>query len=175
MPNLQIIHFIPPSREAFILNSPVHSITAVPHTQTAGTNHWCLYLATSDTTSVCIDCQPSHTVPSTVLHGGSKGFIAISELPYLWAPDAQAQFKLHVPPNLKVKDIYNLLIQNNRHKYEFDSAGVGCRYWVTDQLGLLQHQGLLVDPEEVTAAKNGLVLLWPDQTPLPLDQGAYYQ
>lgn len=66
-------------------------------------------------------------------------------------------------------------MQNDRHKYEFDSAGVGCRYWVTDQLGLLQHQGLLVDPEEVTAAKNGIVLLWPDQTPLPLDQGAYYQ
>lgn len=64
---------------------------------------------------------------------------------------------------------------NDRHKYDFDSAGVGCRYWVTDQLGLLQHQGLLVDPEEVTAAKNAIVLLWPDQTPLPLDQGAYYQ
>ncbi|PWY69309.1 hypothetical protein BO83DRAFT_409438 [Aspergillus eucalypticola CBS 122712] len=150
MPNFQIIHFIPQSREAIILNSPVHSITAVPHTQTAGTNH-------------------CHTVPSTVLHGGSKGYIAISELPYLWAPDAQTQFKVHVPPNLKVKDIYNLLIQNDRHKNEFDFCR--CRM----QFGLLQHQGLLVDPEEVTAAKNGIVLLWPDQTPLLLDQGAYYQ
>ncbi|GLA63203.1 hypothetical protein AtubIFM55763_009841 [Aspergillus tubingensis] len=159
MPNFQIIHFIPPSREAIILNSPVRSIIAVPHTQNAGTNHWSK------------SYSPEHSPPRWLqrIHGYFRA------APYLCAPDAQAQFKLHVPPNLKVKDVYNLLMQNDRHKYEFDSAGVGCRYWVTDQLGLLQHQGLLVDPEEVTAAKNGIVLLWPDQTPLPLDQGAYYQ
>lgn len=131
MPNFQIIHFIPPSREAIILNSPVHSITAVPHTQSAGTNHWSLYLATADTTSVCIDCQPSHTVPSTVLHGGSKGFIAISELPYLWAPDAQTQFKLQVCSNLKVKDIYNFLIQmtatNTTSTLQVSDADIGLR------------------------------------------------
>ncbi|KAL2869715.1 uncharacterized protein BJX67DRAFT_378771 [Aspergillus lucknowensis] len=175
MPKFQAIHFIPKSRQAQILELPVHKIIAAPHSKESNTNHWCFYLATSDSTSVCVDCQPSYSAPSTLLHGGSKGHVIISELPYLCPQNTEAQFHHEAPPNTKVKDIYNLLIENGRHKYEFDHNGVGCRYWVTDQINLLLEYRIIVNYQEAAAAKHGIKLLWPDQTPHPLDQGAYYQ
>ncbi|KAL4744329.1 uncharacterized protein BDW70DRAFT_145878 [Aspergillus foveolatus] len=175
MASFQPIHFIPKHRQAQILELPVQRIIAVAHGQNSGTNHWSLYLLTSDRSSVRIDCQPSYSVPSSVLSGGSKANLIISELPYAVSHDAQAQFVLNVSANLKVKSVYNLLIQNGRHKYEFDSNGVGCRFWTTNQLDLLQQNLLITDAAQVAAAKGGILKLWPDQTPLALDRGAYYQ
>lgn len=88
--------------------------------------------------------------------------------------DAQAQFLLGVAPGLKVRHFYDLLIENGRHKYEFDSNGVGCRFWTTDQINLLHQHRLITDMAQVTVAKNGILKLWPDQTLLELDRGAYY-
>ncbi|RDW68975.1 uncharacterized protein DSM5745_08735 [Aspergillus mulundensis] len=110
----------------------------------------------------------------TVLLGGSKAILVVSELPYVCSYDAQTRFDLQVSANLKVKDVYNLLLQNNRHKYEFDSDGVGCRFWTNSQIDLLQTHRILVNPADAAAAKSGILLLWPDRTPLALDQGAYY-
>ncbi|KAL2802189.1 hypothetical protein BJX63DRAFT_426256 [Aspergillus granulosus] len=175
MAGFQPIHFIPRHRQAEMLELQVESIIVAPHSQKSRTNHWCFYLSTSKWSSVRIDCQPSYSVPSSVLRGGSKANIVISELPCLVSHDAQAQFKLDIPANLKVKSIHDLLVQNGRHKYEFDSNGVGCRFWTMDQLDLL-HQNLLITNEaQLVAAKEAILKLWPDQTPLRLDQGSYYQ
>lgn len=111
---------------------------------------------------------------STVLAGGSKANVVISELSYVVSHDAQARFTLAVTPSLTVADVYNALIQNGRHKYEFDSQGVGCRYWTSSQLDLLHQQQILTNAGEVAATKAGILKLWPDQTKLALDQGAYY-
>ncbi|KAJ5130317.1 uncharacterized protein N7515_006356 [Penicillium bovifimosum] len=180
MANSQFIHFIPKDRQTQILELPVRSIIAAPHSQNAGTNHWCFYLLTSDQSSVAIDCQPSYTIPSTILPGGSKAILIISELSCTVATDALAQFPLPVAPGLTVKDVYSLLITHGSHKYEFDSNGVGCRSWITEQIHLLQWHQLIVELikdgsySQVSAAIAAIRKLWPDETPLKLDRGAYY-
>jgi hypothetical protein len=78
MATMDPIHFIPKSRQAAILSGRITHIIAAPHHQEAGTNHWCFYLATSPTTSIQLDCQPSHSIPSTVLPGGSKAYLIVS-------------------------------------------------------------------------------------------------
>lgn len=173
MASFQPIHFVPKHRRTEILELPVLSIKAVPHSKNSGTNHWCLYLVTSDESSVCFNCQPSYSVPSTILPGGSKAYLVISELDCVVAEDAQAQFDLSVAPGLKVKHVYDLLVQNGRHKYEFDSNGVGCRFWTTDQINLLHQHQIIADTVQIAAAKDGILKVWPDQLPLGLDQGVY--
>lgn len=109
---------------------PVKSVLAVAHEkeEIINTNHWCLYLATSSTSSIRLDCQPSHTFASTVLQGGSKANIVFSELlNEEVSSDAKEKFVLDVAPGLTVGDFYNRIVQAGHHKYEFDSNGVGCR------------------------------------------------
>ncbi|KAI1935578.1 hypothetical protein LOZ66_005118 [Ophidiomyces ophidiicola] len=149
------VHFIPASKKDNILALPVQSISVAGHEQNAGTNHWCLFARVSPTIAFRIGCQPSYSVPSTILLGGSKSNIILSWLNSVESPD--------------------IIKTARRHKYEFDSNGVGCRYWVTGQLDLLQQQQILVSPQEVAMAKETLQKLWPEATPLALDQGAYYQ
>ncbi|CAG8184088.1 unnamed protein product [Penicillium nalgiovense] len=175
MSGFQPVHYVPASRQAQMLAMPVKRILAVPHRKAGGTNHWCLYLSTSPTSSIRIDCQPSHAVPSSVLRGGSKANLIISELPYEISRDAQAQFILDVTTGLSVRQVVGEITRYGRHKYEFDANGVGCRCWTTDQINLLYQLQFLSNASQVTAAKAGILKLWPDQTPLPLDQGAYYQ
>lgn len=174
MSSFQPVHFIPTGRKDHILASPILQILAIPHENLIITNHWCLYLVTSPTTSIQMDCQPSHTVPSTILHGGSKSNLVISELSTRTPHDAQTEFALGVKPGLTVGQVYDQIVQHGRHQYEFDSEGVGCRYWVTNQIDLLYQLRLVTDAAQAEAAKDGVRKLWPQQTPLPLDRGAYY-
>lgn len=174
MTTFKTTHFIPSKHQPQILSSPITRILAVAHEQQADTNHWCFYLQTSPESSICLDCQPSYSVPSTTIQGGSKANLILSELLYLLPPDVQAHFALDVVPGLTVAGVYEKLV-DGRHKYEFDSKGVGCRFWVTEQMDLLLRLGVVTDEKHVSAAKEGILLLWPDQTPNPLDQGAYYQ
>ena len=46
---------------------------------------------------------------------------------------------------------------------------------MTEQMNLLLKLNIIKDEKHVSAAKDGILLLWPDQTPNPLDQGSYYQ
>ncbi|KAL4778304.1 hypothetical protein BJX76DRAFT_366495 [Aspergillus varians] len=171
------VHFIPKSRQAHLLSLPIQQIIAAPHHQDAGTNHWCFYLATSPTISIQLDCLPSHSIPSAILPGGSKANLVISELHYSTPPDIEASFALDLAPdrNITVKDVHDLLIENGRHKYEFDYRGVGCRFWVTEQVDLFYRTGFVVNKAQVEAMKTAVVKLWPEQTRLELDQGAYYK
>lgn len=169
------VHFIPASGKHAILALPVHLIRAVAHGQKANTNHWCFYLHTGPNTSVRIDCTPSYSVPSTVLPGGSKANIIVSRLSYETSHSAVKVFELAVQQNLTVADIYNILVQNGRHKYEFDANGVGCRCWTSGQLDLLKEKQVLTNPQEVATVKDAILKLWPEGTPMALDQGAYYQ
>ena len=174
MSTFQPIHYVPASRQAQILAMPVKRILAAPHRQESGTNHWCIYLATSYICSVQIDCQPSYSVPSSVLQGGSKANLVISELPELVSPDVETQFILDVTPGLSVGQVVGEITRYGRHEYEFNAIGVGCRSWITDQINLLHELQIIVDASQVAGVKAGLLKLWPDQTPLPLDHGTYY-
>lgn len=169
-----LIHFIPASREAAILELPVSRLFAVAHEDLGSTNHWCFYLQTSRSSSVQLDCQPSHSIPGTILKGGSKANLIISELPYVVPPETEAAFPLDVQPGLLVGGVYARIVDNGIHKYEFNEFGVGCRKWVTDQLDFLYRAALVIDQGQVANAKDGILKLWPKQTFNPLDCGAYY-
>ncbi|KAJ5322838.1 hypothetical protein N7452_011127 [Penicillium brevicompactum] len=176
MSAFQPMHFVPAIRRPQILKLPVQRILAVGHEKIEGpTNHWCIYLSTSDDTSIRVDCQPSHSVPSTVIRGGSKANLLISELSSATSPDAQTRFVIDVVPGLLVEKVMDVITDNGRHKYEFDEQGVGCRYWTTDLIDLSHEQGITTNASQILDAKAGILTLWPDETPLPLDQGAYYQ
>ncbi|KAE8383413.1 hypothetical protein BDV26DRAFT_138639 [Aspergillus bertholletiae] len=179
------IHYIPPSRGPQILSSKIHRIIASPHSQvpvgtipttTKRTNHWCFYLSTSEMTCVALDCQPSHTVPSSVLVGGSKAYIIISELSAV-GPDALLEFAAEVDgrDGLTVGDVVDVMVRDGREKYEFDTDGVGCRFWATEMLELLLRARILVDGQQVERAKGMVKRLWPEGTDLTLDRGVYYQ
>ncbi|KAL2823783.1 hypothetical protein BDW59DRAFT_92146 [Aspergillus cavernicola] len=177
MATFQPIHFIPKHREPQILSLSIQNIITGPHYQDAGTNHWCFYLETRQNTFIQLDCLPSYSIPSTILPGGSKANLIISELETTVSPDIQARFVLGVPPsqNTTVKNLLDILVENGRHKYEFDFKGVGCRYRVTDQVELLYQNGLVVDRAQIETVKAAIVKLWPEKSPLELDRGAYYQ
>lgn len=174
MSSFQPICFVPASRKTQILAKIVNRILAVGHRQEGGTNHWCIYLSTSPESSVCIDCQPSHTVPSSVLRGGSKANLIISELSQVSSHEAETGFVLDVALGLSVGNVVEKITQYNRHKYEFDTNGVGCRFWLTNLIDLFSQLQIVGNESQVAEVKAGILKLWPDQTPLPLDQGAYY-
>ncbi|OGM48032.1 hypothetical protein ABOM_002827 [Aspergillus bombycis] len=175
------IHYIPPRRAPQILSTNILRIIASPHAQvpvgtTKRTNHWCFYLSSSETTCVSLDCQPSHTVPSSVLTGGSKAYVILSELNAPAGPDALLEFAVGVDvrAGLTVGDVVDVVVGSGREKYEFDADGVGCRFWVTEVLGLLRRVGVLVDGQQVERAKGMVKRLWPEGTDLDLDRGLYY-
>ncbi|BCS27980.1 uncharacterized protein APUU_61028S [Aspergillus puulaauensis] len=178
MAEFKPIHFVPEDREEHILSLPIQRIIAAPHRQDASTNHWCLYLVVSPTTSIQLNCLPSYSVPSDILSGGSKAYLILSELDYLVPDDIEATFNLDVPADIltevTVDDIMNVLIDNDRQKYEFDCNGAGCRLWVTEQVEMLYDAEYVVNDTQVEAVKAALLKLWPEQTPLELDKGAYY-
>ncbi|OJJ33890.1 hypothetical protein ASPWEDRAFT_548578 [Aspergillus wentii DTO 134E9] len=177
----QITYFIPKHHQSQILALPVQKIIAAAHEKiqdkTTPTNHWCFYILTSPGHSVQLDCQPSYSIPSIHLPGGSKANIIISELDCEVPSTAQgeARFYLDIRAGLTVGDVYDRLVENGRHKYEFDSDGVGCRYWVIDQIQLLYRDGIVVDEGQVLRVKEAVCMLWPDRTVLELDQGVYYE
>ena len=169
------VHFIPHSEKDNILAYQIDALLAVAHEAAAATNHLCLSLRVSESLSITIDCLPSHTTPGTILTDGSKAHVIISDSQAVNPNDVPWVFLHAVRPGTTVGDVYNCVIENGRHKYEFDSAGVGCRYWISDLLSLLLAERLLVDEGEVAKTKAALVKLWPEQTPLPLTKGAYYE
>ncbi|KAK1147030.1 hypothetical protein N8T08_002358 [Aspergillus melleus] len=175
MPDYEPIRFVPASHEARILKIPVLRIYAAPHIQFDKTNHWCFYLLTPKGISVAVDCQASGVVPSTILDGGSKAVLTVGELESALPPDAVMAFPLDVIPGLTVAGVLHKLTEHGRHRYEFTSMGVGCRYWITNQIDLFAQVGMLVDLKQCEAAKAAAATLWPDRTPLPLVRGAYYQ
>ena len=162
------------------------------------TNHWSFYAiptnndgtTTSDSSTpssssaierppiIHIDCQPSHSEPSTVLRGGSKANLIISVLdnnttkietvdPRTWP---------HLIPllvngeKITVGDLVELLVKDGRERYEFDEIGVGCRFWVLGVVDLLQNSGILSANDRKLARDEG-ERLWPGDEVSPIDRG----
>lgn len=70
-----------------------------------------------------------------------------------------------------VAGVHDRLVEHRRHKYESDSKGVACRFWVTEQMDLLLSGNIVTNERQVPVANEWILLLWPDRTPNPLDQG----
>jgi hypothetical protein len=139
---LQTVQYIPPSRKDTIRQKQVSMIRAVGHERipwnTRFTNHWCLYLETSPNTSVRLDMTPTYTYPSTVVTGGSKGTLIVSELNYVVSQHAKKIILIQPTQGLRVSHIVDALMLAGHDRYEFDSNGVGCRMWTSNALTLLQ-------------------------------------
>lgn len=122
-PAFNPVRYVPARRQEVISALPVYQITAVAHEKISWgnrfTNHWCLYLQTSESASVSIDCQPSHSVPSTVTNGGSKGFLIVSELDEPFSRDATKVVTLAATADLTVGHVVQALMNSGRHRYEF--------------------------------------------------------
>jgi len=152
--------YVPSFRKQNLSALPVKVIWVAAHQKTVGrtgksgfTNHWCLYLQTGDKASVRIDCQPSYSVPGTVVQGGSKANI-ISELDYEMSYDVTKSIKLDVRTGLNVGSVINLLLTHGHHKYEFTAHGVGCRKWVSDQVEFFYRQGVAGSKAQCGTAKD---------------------
>lgn len=50
--------------------------------------------------------------------------------------------------------MYNHIIGNGRHRYEFNEIGVDCRKWVAGQLDLLDQAGLVIDQGQVLSRQR---------------------
>ena len=172
------ITYVPARRREVISLLPVFQVMIVRHEKISWgsgyTNHWCLYLKTSGSTAVMVDCQPSHSIPSTITYRGSKAVLIISELDRLLLPDAIKVIALPAKAGLTVKDIIVAFMESGRHRYEFTSDGVGCRKWVFDQIDLLQSLDYIASSDECHTAREAILRLWPDGSSLLLDAGVYY-
>ncbi|OAL55185.1 hypothetical protein IQ07DRAFT_638898 [Pyrenochaeta sp. DS3sAY3a] len=165
---------IPSNRDA-IREMKIYAIIAVAHQKEewlqAHTNHWCLYLKTSETTSVRINMIPDGSVRAN--SDGLKGNLVVSELKYVVSADSVHKSTIRIMDGLNVGHIVDAITEAGREKYEFDEDAVGCRKWTTDTLDLLIEKGL-ANTSDAEAAKENILKLWPDGTSLPLDEGTYY-
>ena len=174
-PVFEPVVYVPAPNKDQVRNLLVHGIYAVSHETIpipGGANHWCLYFRTSKHESVRVDMTPSHIQPSTVLSGGSKGNMIISYPQSPWSNSVTCVVSMSVCENLTVGFQLDYLIASNRHRYEFDGSGQGCRTWTSDQIHLLSNAGYMTGP--VAEAHSAILLAYPSKTPVALARGAYY-
>ena len=98
----------------------------------------------------------------------------ISLLPHLIPDYATKSMRLDVRPGSRVRDFVNLIVDQKRHQYEFNSEGQGCRFWVDHQIAHVQVAGLFVDEAQVAEARKAILTQYPDEVQYPLVVGEYY-
>ncbi|KAF1818422.1 uncharacterized protein K489DRAFT_405001 [Dissoconium aciculare CBS 342.82] len=173
------IKYVPAPKKAEIQARSVSCLHTIAEPPAAGphpgslTNHWCLYLETGEGESVCVNAQPNPQQGATTIEGGFKADVIVSLMPYAMAIDKAHHVSMSVIEGATVGRLIDRLVESGRDRYEFNADGVGCRNWVTDTLTLLtQEKWLRV--EEVEVAKADIRKLWPEGTPLEIDNGGYY-
>lgn len=177
IPKIQFspVKYVPSSNKDEIRALKVLSIFAVGHLPSAKEeNHWCLYLQYANKMSVRLDITPSYSEPSTAIEGGSKAFMVISKLPYLYSNNHAKVDQMSVKDNVTVGQIVDFLIAHGRHKYEFNSGGSGCRTWTHNQISLLQENNYITDAQESETAKTDILFKYPSGVESPMIPGAYY-
>jgi len=174
-PPFEPVKFTPSAQKQEMLDLNVNLLYVVCHeTLAEGGNHWCMYLDTGNERSVQTDTVPSYSIPSVKISGGSKAFMLINYLPYTISPSAQKIVGIKVRAGIKVQEFVDLLIQQNRYRYQFDAADQGCRYWTDDQITLFQKSGLIVDSSQILEAREAILTKYPSQVRYPLVVGNYY-
>lgn len=125
-------------------------------------------------TAVRLECQPTDRRRTTVILHGSKARILFQKISVLVPRGVEATFVLSVNPGFTVGDIRNIIVTNNRHKYEIDEEGWNSRTWVYDQMDLFNQYGIFANQDEVELVNDGLQKSWPGGAPNPLEEGVYY-
>ncbi|OJJ83851.1 uncharacterized protein ASPGLDRAFT_47547 [Aspergillus glaucus CBS 516.65] len=100
--------------------------------------------------------------------------MVVSHLAYPTSRSASKVVKLDVRPDTTVREFVNLLVNQKRHQYEFNSDGQGCRYWTDHQIDLFRSCGLVVNGAQIIEAKNAILTQYPSGNQYPLVVGPYY-
>jgi hypothetical protein len=121
------IKYIPASKKAEIRAKLVYALHAIAHSQIPGpysgdrTNHWCVYLHTSEgegDETFCINAIPNPQQAGTTIPGGSKADVIVS-LFHGPIEDVTHKVTMAVTEGLTVGHIIDLLAQHGREMYEF--------------------------------------------------------
>ncbi|KAJ5374989.1 Protein of unknown function DUF3468, partial [Penicillium concentricum] len=156
-PEWDPIEFDPDGEQIEILRQPIECIRAIclrPR-RLNSSNRWTFFLSTSEEnkTAIRLHCQPTYDRETTVLENGSKASIVFQKTATLVPSNGQLTFILSVNPGFTVKNIHEIIVANNRHKYEIDNDG-----WY----------------DEVALVNDGIQKRWPGEFPDPLQTGTYY-
>ncbi|KAJ5205948.1 hypothetical protein N7491_003428 [Penicillium cf. griseofulvum] len=179
-PEWDPIEFEPEGDRFEILRQPVECIRAICLTshEPNSPNSWTFFLSTSEgnMTAVRLHCQPTYERETTVLEteNGSKANILFQKKTTLVPPNGQLTFVLTVNPGFTVGNIHEIIVVNNRHKYEIDNDGWYGRAWVYDQIELFNQHGIFANQDEVALVIDGIQKRWPGEFPDPLQMGTYY-
>lgn len=154
--------FIPKSLANQIAPIPILCIYAAAHRPTSvpdpsgflaspKTNHWVLYLATSQAESIRLDPSP----------GANNNIVLIvSGRNYQYSNNAVKIVQLDVVANLTVGNLIEYLQSSNYIRYRFSTGGHGCRYWIYSVVSLLRSAAYIVDDSQVEDATAALQLVW---------------
>jgi hypothetical protein len=177
-PEWDPIEFEPQSERSHILRQPVECIRAIclAPREFNFPNSWTFFLSTSEEnmTAVRLHCQPTYERQPTVLEYGSKANIVFQKRSTLVPPNGELTFVLSVNPGFTVGDIHEMIVANNRHKFEIDDDGWIGRTWVYDQIDLFNQHGVFANQDEVALVNDGIQKRWPGEFPDPLEMGTYY-
>lgn len=151
-----------------------HSPSPVAPDSSAMVNHWCFYLQTSSRQSVRFDMTPSGN-SGVKDKSGMAGVLMVQKLDYLLSNQVVKSYDLTLKESITVKDFADVIQGEGYDKYDFNSSGIGCRYWVTKVLELLHERGLIGSYSDVTDA---LPKAWGSGRQLPhgknVEQGTFH-
>lgn len=163
--------------EAFRLKIPGIKIAAhLPDDASNGkkTNHWVLYLRVSQTEPVRLDFSP--TGAST-----GAGCLIVRKLSYIVSTNAAKTCDLTVREALTVRSILDCLQSEHKDRYNFTSAGNGCRFWADSLLALLRQRQITTVESQTQAARAALQRVWgpggqllPAASQTSMVQGTFY-
>ncbi len=130
------VRYIPAGNRHQIRAFAVLSLLVVAYSKLKkGGNHWCFYLPVSNSRPIRIDPNPTG-LTGTVLPGGTKANVVVSELSYYVSNQAEHVETVSGQGGLTVRDFIDAITNEGHHKYEFDKNGIGYRNSVTDQINL---------------------------------------
>lgn len=143
-----------------------HSASPAELGSSAMVNHWCFYLQMSGSSSIRMDMTPSPVLsPGARDEDGTLGCLLIQELRYLLSNQVVKHFEIAKRGSLTLGDVLSAIREEGYQNYDFNQKGLGCRYWTTKVLQMLQEKGLIGDFSEVLQA---LPKAWDKNGQLPL-------
>ncbi len=162
----------------------VHSVTVTASgsvntsTGSSGENyfHWRIYLTLlpanpppgSGSQSVLLDMIPTNPPVATLCISSKENA----------GSTARQKIELELQPldGLTVGHVIDLFIDNNMHRYKFDSTGSGCLFWTMTAVDLLQQHKYIESQavDKLNHFHTTQAALHPERHPLPLRQGTFY-
>jgi hypothetical protein len=124
------------------------------------TNHWCFYVEVGKAKSVRINMTVNVLAQSGSFDkAGFLGTLNVQNLPYLFSDTVTKSVTLDTlnAEAATVLDLVAAIQEVGYEKYDFESNGNGCRFWVIKVLELFKEKGFVGD---ITEAVEALQYAW---------------